>query len=860
MPRFISRLSILLLLFLVMPLHARAQQLPFAMDVPTGVDSYDEAVPTPESVIGHVIGTKHTVPHEVEWYFRAVAAASDRVELRTHGKTYEGRNLIHAVVTSPANHARLDEILAAQQRVSDEPGAMSDEDLEGMPVILHQGYSVHGNESSGTEAAVLYLYHLAAGQGAEIEGQLANAVIILDPMFNPDGRDRFGDWVNRNRGGVSTSDSQDREHNEPWPGGRTNHYWFDLNRDWMVAQHPESQGRMSVFHTWRPHIVTDHHEMGGNATFFFQPGIPSRNNPNTPKRNTELTQEIATYHAAGLDEVGAAYYSEESFDDFFLGKGSAFPDVNGSIGILFEQGSSRALIASTTSGLLHYAYTVQNQFVTSLTTLKAGVAMKDKLLRYQREFYSQALEMARDADHTGWIVSLEDGRTRAQRFTQLMQRHRVRFHELTEDVSIDGVTVRAGNGYVVPAEQPQYRAIKAFTERTLVYEDSLFYDVSTWTLPLAFDIDWLKTDEDIDEIAGEAISAPVALDGGSITGDGNGVAYLIRWNRFFAPRTVHRLQEAGVPLRVAHKPFSALVDGEKIWFDRGTIIVQLEQRLMPGHTSDHGPIHDIMQLAVEEDHIEAFLADSGLTPDGPDLGGSSTSVLSPMRIAITAGSGASTYATGEAWHATSERFRLPVSLIEPSRLGGLDLDRYNVIVLTAGGLSQSATEALKNWTRDGGTLLVMPAANRWAVSNELFDLEARSLDMEEILDGMTFEQYDDARGAQGIGGTIFEVNLDTTHPLAYGMPESLPVFRQGSTVYQHSGSSTEVVGSYSDQPLLSGYLSEEKHAQFPGQAAVLTNGYGRGDVVFFQERLNFRAYWHGTQRLFFNALVFGGTF
>ncbi len=846
--------------FLLIPSAAMAQQMPFAMDVPTGVDAYDASIPTPEDVIGHVIGTKHTTPHEVDWYFRAVADASDRVVYRSQGKSYEGRNLIHAIVTSPTNHARLDEILAAQQRVADDPESVTDEMLADMPVVLHQGYSIHGNESSGTEAAVLYLYHLAAGQGAEVENVLENAIIIIDPLFNPDGRDRFADWVNRNRGAVATADRQDREHNEAWPGGRTNHYLFDLNRDWMVAQHPESVGRIGVFHEWRPHILTDHHEMGGNSTFFFQPGIPSRNNPRTPKLNTELTAEIATYHAAGLDEIGAAYYAEESFDDFFLGKGSAFPDVQGSIGILFEQGSSRALIASTNDGLLHYAYTVRNQFVTSLTTMKAGVSMRDKLLRYQRDFYRDGLAEARRADNSGWVVSLERGRTRAQRFVQLMQRHRVQFHELTEDVTIDGMTVRAGSGYVVPAEQPQYRAIRAFTERTLAYEDSLFYDVSTWTLPLAFDIDWLETRANIEDIAGEVIDSPVALDGGSLTGDENGVAYLIKWNRLFAPRTVYRLQAAGVPLRMANNPFSALIDGKKVWFDRGTIIVQLERRLMPGEASDHSHIHDIIQTAIAEDHVEVYLADTGATPDGPDLGGASTDSLEPLSIALTAGSGASTNATGEAWHAMSERFQMPVSLLEPSRLAGLDLSRYSVLVLTAGGLSQSATESVKSWTRQGGTLVVMPAANRWAMTNELFDMETQSINMDSIYASLSFNQFGDARGAQGIGGSIFEVNLDTTHPLAYGLPETLPVFRQGSTMWTHNGSITEVVGRYSDEPLLSGYLSKTKKAQFPGQAAVLASGYGGGNVILFQERLNFRAYWHGTQRLFMNAVVFGGTF
>ncbi len=854
-----KRLAIFLLICVCLVPAARSQVLPFAMDVPTGVNAYDPAIPTPEEVIGHTIGMKHTVPHEVEWFYRAVAAASDRVALRMHGQTYEGRNLIHAIVTSPANHARLDEILAAQQRVADHPDSVTDEMLADMPVVLHQGYSVHGNEASGTEAAVLYLYHLAAGQGVELEDALENAIIIIDPMFNPDGRDRFADWVNRNRGGVATADGQDREHNEPWPGGRTNHYWFDLNRDWMVAQHPESVGRMGVFHEWRPHILTDHHEMGGNATFFFQPGIPTRNNPNTPDINTELTREIGTYHAAGLDEIGAAYYSEESYDDFFLGKGSAFPDVNGSVGILFEQGSSRALVSEVDDGLLHYAFTVRNQFVTSLTTLAAGVQMREELLRYQRDFYQDALAEARRSRDTGWILSLERGRTRAQRFTQLMQRHRVQFHELTEDVTVGGMTIRAGQGYVVPARQPQYRAIKAFTEKTLVYEDSLFYDVSTWTLPLAFDVDFLPTRANIEDIAGDVIEAPVVLDGGSLTGGTDGVAYLIKWDRFFAPRTVYRLQEAGVPLRLAHHPFSAIVDGQKMWFERGTVIVQLQPRTVPGQVVDHGPIHDIIRTAVAEDHVEVFMADTGLTPDGPDLGGGSTDTLEPMRIAMTAGPGVSAYSTGEAWHAISDRFRMPVSLLEPAVFGRADLDRYSVIVVT-GTLPGPAADAVKGWTRSGGTLVVMSGGAGWAVGNDFFDMEYQSIAMDSIYAGLSYNEYDEARGAQGIGGSIFAVNLDTTHPLAYGLPGQLAMFRQGSTVYEHNGSATEVVGRYDDEPLLSGYLSEEKYAQLPGRPAVLASGYGRGNVILFQERLNFRAYWHGTQRLFFNALVFGGTF
>jgi len=697
-----------LLLATFFGLSVQAQQLPFAMDAPTtGATSYDASVPTPESVIGHVIGTRHTLPHQVEWYFRAVADQSDRVQFNVHAQSYEGRNLMHAVVTSPANHARLNEILAMQQRVADDPGSVSDEDLADMPVVLYQGYSVHGNESSGTEAAVLYLYHLAAGQGEWIEDALDNAVIIVDPVMNPDGRDRFADWVNRNRGRVATADGQDLEHNEPWPGGRTNHYWFDLNRDWMVAQHPESRGRLDVFHTWRPHILTDHHEMGGGATFFFQPGIPSRNNPNTPKRNNELTHMIAAFHAKGLDEVGSSYYSEESFDDFFLGKGSAFPDVNGSIGILFEQASSRALIGPTSSGDLHYAHTVMNQYVTSLTTLEAGVSLRNELLSYQRSFYADALDRAESSGKDVWLLDLTQGRTRAQMLTQLLQRHRVQFHELAEEVTIDGTTFAPGDAYVIPADQPQYRLIEAFTERTLVYEDSLFYDVSTWTLPLSHDVDFHVVERGGDRLIGDALAAPVELDGGSLTGGTDGVSYLIRWNRYFAPRAVSRLQDAGVTLRMATKPFTALVDGEEVGFDRGTIIVPIMPRLGPGESADPNVVHSVIQTAIAEDHVEVYSADTGLTPSGPDLGGSSTQVLRPVRVAVAAGLGVSTYAAGESWMVLSERMHKPVSVLSPSRLASADLSDYTVIVLPSGSYNDRAAENLLDWTRRGGTLVLM---------------------------------------------------------------------------------------------------------------------------------------------------------
>ena len=244
---------------------------------------YNSSIPKPEEIIGHQIGTRHTRTDQVVDYFEVLAARSNRIILNDHALTHEGRRLIHAIVTHPDNHKNLETIRGANLKLSDKPNTVSDQGLNAMPLVAYLGFSIHGDEASGTEASLLLLYHQAAGSGKQIDDILKNTVLIIDPMYNPDGRDRFVNWVNGNRGRVPTIDTQDREHNQPWPRGRTNHYLFDMNRDWMPVTQPESNGRIKLFHHWRPQFLLDAHEMGGNSTFFFQPGIPSRNNPYTPK-------------------------------------------------------------------------------------------------------------------------------------------------------------------------------------------------------------------------------------------------------------------------------------------------------------------------------------------------------------------------------------------------------------------------------------------------------------------------------------------------------------------------------------------------------------------------------------------------
>ena len=816
---------------------------PYAID---GTASYDPAVPTPQQVLGFTVGERHTRPEEVVRYLEAVAAASPRVTVGVHGETYEGRRLVHAVVTSPRNHARLDPIQAANLRLSEAPGSVSDAELAAMPVVVYQGYSVHGNEASGTEAALVWLYHLAAGTGAEVERQLDQAVVLIDPLLNPDGRDRFVDWVNGWRGAAPVADPAGREHREAWPQGRTNHYLFDLNRDWLPTELAESRARMAWWHSWRPQVTTDHHEMGSEATFFFQPGIPSRNNPNTPPETFELTGAIAAYHAAELDRIGQLYYSEESFDDFYYGKGSTYPDVNGGVGILFEQASSRALLRDTDeNGRLDYAVTVRNQLATSVSTLRAAVDLRERLLGHARDFYAQR------PGRGAWLIALDDRRTRGQALAQALARSRVQIYELAKDVDADGRRFRAGQAWVVPLDQAQGRLVQAAMERTLAYTDSLFYDVSTWTFPLAYGAHAAQTDRQ------PAVGAAVdpAFDGGRLVGGRARVAYLVPWTRYFAPRTLRRLQEAGLRVRLAQSPFQAVAGGRTESFERGTLVVPVQNAGAPPDS-----VHAVVARAVAQDHVEAFALASGLTPAGADLGSRSWPVLETPRVGLLAGDGTDANAVGEVWHLLSERFGQPVSLLDPAALP--DLDAYTTLVLadgSYGGLDSTATARVRSWVRAGGVLVGTEGGARWAARAGLVDAPLRAAPTDST--ARPYADRDAAAGAQAIGGSILQVDLDPTHPLAYGYPAQVAVFKAGAALFEPAASGSGLdVGVYAAEPVLSGYASAQNRERLLGAAALKAARVGRGRVVLMDFNPAFRAFWRGTDGLLLNAVYFGGTF
>ncbi|RYF80662.1 MAG: zinc carboxypeptidase, partial [Chitinophagaceae bacterium] len=350
----------------------------------------NKAIPTPASVIHHEVGAWHVTHDRLVNYMQAIAtAAPQKVKMQTMGFTYEQRPQTLLIISSPKNIANLENI-RQQHLLLSNPEKSGSVNINDMPVVVYIGHSIHGNEPSGSNAALLTAYYLAAAEGKEIEELLENVVILFDPSFNPDGLQRFSTWANQHKSKNLVTDPNSREFNEAWPGGRYNHYWFDLNRDWLPGVHPESRNRIKLFHDWKPNILTDHHEQGSNASFFFQPGVPSRVNPLTPAKNQELTAMLGRYHAKNLEAIGSMYFTKENYDDFYYGKGSTFPDINGAIGILFEQASSRGHAQETSNGILTFPFTIKNQFVTALSTLQGAKELKQEFLSFQKDFYKQS--------------------------------------------------------------------------------------------------------------------------------------------------------------------------------------------------------------------------------------------------------------------------------------------------------------------------------------------------------------------------------------------------------------------------------------------------------------------------------------
>ena len=834
--------KLLLLFFVALIQFVSAQEtLDLNYYLPQNI-TYDPSIPKPADIIGHEVGEWHVTHDKLMFYMQTLAKASDRITIENRGETYEGRPILLLTVTSPKNHANLEQIRQSHVALTENNG--SGASLENMPIVVYQGFSIHGNEPSGSNAGLAYAYYLAAAQGPAIEELLDQEIILMDPSFNPDGLQRFAYWANTNKSKNLNPDGNEREYHEVWPGGRTNHYWFDMNRDWLPVQLPESRARIESFHKWMPNILTDHHEMGTNSSFFFQPGEPTRVHPLTPKINQELTAEIGSYHAKALDKIGSFYYSEENYDDYYYGKGSTYPDVQGSIGILFEQGSSRGHIQESDNGLLTFPFTIRNQFTTALSTIEAAKNMRTKILSYQRDFYKDTRANAAKSKTKAIVFGDSKDANKTWHLAEILKRQKIKFHELSNDATINGVAYKKGSSYVVPMDQKNNRLIQAMFEKRTSFTDSLFYDISGWTFPMAFNVDY-------SELGSLSNAGAEITDFSPLTGGVDAMsnyAYLFEWNEYYTPKALNTILNKGIRAKVAKSPFS--VEGKQ--YDYGTIMVPVQNQKI-----DSKALYAALDEVAKESKIKITAVATGLTK-GIDLGSNDFDALKKQEVAILVGNGISSYDAGEIWHLFDQRYDMKITKIDTDYFSRADLSRYTAIIVPSarGSLDKNIAEKIKGWVTSGGTVIGYKNTAEWFNKNELtkFTFKKDTL----LAKNISFEQREKFFGAQETGGAIFQTRLDRSHPINFGYKNTtLPMFRDTNVYIEPAKESFNNPIQYTNDPLLSGYVSEENLELLRNSVPFQVNRMGKGRVIVFTDNTNFRAFWYGTNKLLMNAIFFG---
>ena len=837
---------------LLFSLFSFSQELSYYL--PTDV-TYNAAIPVPEQVIGHHVGEWHITHDRLVNYMKAIAAASpDRVKLEIMGTTYETRPQLLLIFSAKKNLDNLEQIRQQHLALGD-PAASAALNTDNMPAVIWIGHSIHGNESSGANASLLSAYYLAAAQGKKIDELLDNVVILFDPSFNPDGLQRFSTWVNQHKAKNLVTDPNSREFNEIWPGGRFNHYWFDLNRDWLPGVHAESQNRLKKFQAWRPNILTDHHEQGSSASFFFQPGVPARVNPLTPEKNQQLTARIAEFHAKALDKIGSLYFTKENYDDFYYGKGSTYPDVQGCIGILFEQASSRGHAQQTSNGILRFPFTIRNQFTTTLSTLEAAVAMRKDLLNYQRDFFKMVLQEGAVSANKAWIIGEAADKARINHFIEMLLRHKIEVYGLNSNTSADNFNFEKGAGYIIPANQPQYRLLRAIFDKTLTYKDSLFYDITAWTMPLAFGLPYaeLNAAKYTTAIKGAKIDS-ISMPAGIMKGAKTNYAYAFEWNELYAPRMLYELLDNGILAKVATKPFEINTEAGKKKFNYGSIVIPVALQ-----KTDADKLFTLIKTSAEKNGVDVYPLTTGLSAGGVDAGSASFVNIIKPTVAILVGTGVSPTDAGEVWHLMDQRFNMPVSLLEISTFNRAELNKYNTLVIVSGNYGDLNKEKLKAWVQNGGNLICLEDAVQWAGQNGLTNISFRKIPASiDSTQQLPYATKNDREGSQLNYGGIFRAAIDLTHPLFYGYQQPyIDLFKQGKTFPEKTKNPYANPAVYGNAPLQSGYISTENYSAIKNSAAVIVSGVGSGKIISIADNPNFRAFWLGGTKLMMNAIFFG---
>ena len=804
---------------------------------------FDENIKSPEEFLGYPIGEMQTRHDLIVSYMEYLSNVSDKAQILHYGQTYEKRKLVILAISSSDKIIDLEKI--RENHISyldpEHPNYSKESKPENLPVIINLAYSVHGNEPSTSEAALLTAYTLISSKSDEISKYLSDSIILIDPTLNPDGRDRHTHWVNTYKGSPLVDDPQDAEHNEYWPGGRTNHYWFDLNRDWYLGIHPESRSKLKWYHSWKPNVTADFHEMGTNSTYFFVPFKPNGSlNPVIPKENYDYFNFLfGSYFADALDEMGTLYFTREIFDRTYPGYGSAYPDYLGGIGLLFEQASSRGFKQKTQFGEITFPFTIKNQYVSGMTTVKASVANKEKLKDYQSNFYKSAITDSSRKKVRGYIFNEGNDKNKTKAFIDKLKLHDIKVLNNKEQ-------------FYVPTVQKNYRLVRSFFETHQQYRDSVFYDASAWSMANIYDIDYSASNKDF---VGEEVDDIDELFEVNEFSESN-YAYIIDSQDYNIPAVTYDLLNNEVFTSASFKPFTIQTSTGTKSFNYGSLIIPLS--VQKKLNSDE--LYEKMKSIQKKYDVNIYSVESGLSSSGVDLGSGYVMPLNKPSAMMLIGTGVRSYEAGEVWHLLDQRVGMPITKVPMRNFDNISMDKYNVLVLVSGNykFSDNQIEKIKTWAENGNTIISIGSGSKLLIDKKIVDENLLEKEESNAINYLAYGDARENRGKEQIGGVILNSIIDLSHPLAFGYENnSLPLYKNNSIWLKPSKNNYSSVVRYSENSLIDGFLSENNKAKIKESVSLVVSRVGRGIAVMFADNPNFRGAWYGTNRLFLNAILLG---
>ena len=815
--------------------------------------AFAQSIQSPAEFLGYKPGEQYTPHHRIVDYFKYIAQASKNVKLQQFGTTNEGRPLLAMFIASDENIGRLEEIRHSNLRIA---GMETGSPLANTPEITWLSYNVHGNEPASSEAAMWTLFDMVDPANVRTKAWLKNTVVVIDPCLNPDGRDRYVNFYNSVKGLVPDAYQASREHAEPWPGGRVNHYYFDLNRDWAWQAQKETQARVGLYNQWLPEIHVDFHEQGINAPYYFAPAAePYHKDITQWQRDFQVT--IGRNNAKDFDKNGWMYFTKQVFDLLYPSYGDTYPLYNGSIGMTYEQGGiSGGLAVVTRNGdTLTLVQRVAHHHSTSLSTIETASLNADKLIAEFKKFYDNSRTNP-PGEYKTYIIK-NDNNEKTDMLAKMLGRNGIQYGFGLGNKSVTGYDYFSGkteqynvgpNDLVINAYQPKSVLLHVLLEPRTFIPDSATYDITAWALPYAYGLRAYGVKESYKPAnTSWSITKPQALT------NSHAYAYVSAWQSLADARFLAALLKKGIKVRYAETPFEA--GGKK--FTAGSLII--------ARTSNSTDNFDqvVTQTAAELGHELAPLS-TGFVDKGNDFGSDAVRFIKQPRVMLVAGDGVNSEAMGEVWHLFEQQLKYPITLIRYQDLGRAKLSDFDVAIFPDGRYQDFPSEKLQSWVRDGGKLIAIDnAVSLLSMSKGSFAKKKEDKDKKDDAKdkSINVRKYADReRDAipSSIPGAIFKLDIDNTHPLGFGLPNYYYTLKMNDDIYELLGEDDWNVGTVKKDSYVSGFAGFKSKQRINNGMLLGVQSMGRGSVVYLVDDPLFRSFWENGKLLFSNAVFMVG--